>query len=183
MHSRGCVIWLTGLSGSGKSTLARGLYHFYKDRGLRVEHLDGDEVRSLFTRTGFSRRDRDEHIHRMGFVASLLERQGVIVIASFISPYRKARRQVREMCQQFIEVYVDCSLTECERRDPKGLYKKARLGYIRDFTGISDPYEVPEGPHLIIPTESVSIADSTAMLIAGIEKLDLRTQDQNSHIP
>jgi len=161
----GCVIWLTGLSGAGKSTLAQGLYDHYQGQGLRVEYLDGDSIRAVFPQTGFTKEARDEHIRRIGFLSSLLERHGVIVIAAFISPYREARADVRRMCKNFIEVYVETSLEECERRDPKGLYKKVRAGQIAHFTGVSDPYEPPQEPEIVIRTEGSSIKASLQELI------------------
>ncbi len=170
-YTKGFVVWLTGLPAAGKSTLAEKLCSFYKDNNLRVEHLDGDVVRSVFPATGFTKKDRDEHIRRIGFIASLLERNGVIVIASFVSPYQDARLAVRRMCRRFIEVYVATSLQECERRDPKGLYKKARAGQITHFTGISDPYEIPQIPEVIINTEGCSVEDSFKELIYEIDSL------------
>lgn len=165
----GYVIWITGLSGAGKSTLAKGLYDFYQNQGLsQVERLDGDSIRAIFPRTGFTKEARDEHIRRAGFLASLLERHGVIVVASFISPYREARADVRRMCRNFIEVYVEASVEECERRDPKGLYKKARANEISHFTGVSAPYEPPEDPEIVIRTEGVRIEDSVEELIKKV---------------
>ncbi|MDE2027217.1 MAG: adenylyl-sulfate kinase [Candidatus Omnitrophica bacterium] len=168
---RGYVVWLTGLPGAGKSTLAKGLYDIYQRRGLKVEYLDGDNLRALFPQIGFTKEARDEHIRRVGFMASLLERHGVIVIAAFVSPYRQARLQARRMCRKFIEVYVETSLEECERRDPKGLFKKARTGEIPHFTGISDPYEPPQKPEITIRTEGSSIEDSLRELIKQINTI------------
>ena len=170
----GFVVWMTGLSGSGKSTLAEKLCSFYQAQGLRVEHLDGDAVRAVFPQTGFSKKDRDAHIQRIGFIASLLERHGVIVVASFISPYRDARVSVRRMCGHFIEVYIEASLKECERRDPKGLYKKARAGRISRFTGIDAPYEMPESAQITISTEGQSVEESFDQLIHKLEILSLK---------
>lgn len=167
----GSVIWLTGLSGAGKSTLAQGLYDLYQSQGKRVEYLDGDRIRALFPQTGFTKEARDEHIRRVGFLVSLLERHGVIVIAAFISPYLEARSDVRQMCRKFIEVYVETSLEECERRDPKGLYKKVRAGQITHFTGISDPYEPPQKPEIVIRTEGASVDESLKELIKKVDRL------------
>jgi adenylylsulfate kinase len=169
-ENKGFVVWLTGLSGAGKSTLAKRIYDHYAALGLRVEHLDGDSVRTVFPQTGFTKEARDEHIRRIGFLASLLERHGVIVIASFISPYREARSDVRRMCRHFIEVYVNASVDECERRDTKGLYKKARAGEIAHFTGISDPYEVPDHPEIEIRTDTLSVEGSVDLVISKIEE-------------
>jgi len=168
------VVWLTGLSGSGKSTLAEKVYLYLKDQGLRVERLDGDVVRSQFPQTGFSKKDRNDHIRRVGSMASSLERQGVIVVASFISPYKEAREEVRRACKNFIEVYVDTPLQECERRDPKGLYKKVRSGQISHFTGVDDPYEIPEAPEIIIKTQGRTVEESFKELILAIEAIVLK---------
>ena len=164
------VLWFTGLSGSGKSTLAREIYSRLKQKGLRVEHLDGDVVRDVFPNTGFSRQERNEHIKRIGFLASLLERNGVAVICSFISPYEESRQFVRNLCQNYIEVHVKTSLEECEKRDVKGLYQKARLGQINNFTGISDPYETPSAPQIVVDTEGQSVERSVAQLMDEINK-------------
>ena len=120
--------------------------------GVGYERLDGDVLRGVFPNTGFSKEARDEHIRRVGFMASRLEHHGVIVIASFISPYRQARQFVRDLCSNFIEVYVKASIDECTRRDVKGLYKKALAGEIKEFTGIDDPYEEPENPEIVVDT-------------------------------
>ena len=165
------VLWFTGLSGSGKSTLADKTSHYLKKKNLTVERLDGDTVRSIFAQTGFSKKDRDEHIQRIGFLASMLERNGIIVICSFISPYRQARDLVRGQCLNFIEVYVQAKVEECERRDVKGLYKRARAGEINNFTGISDPYEPPENPEITVDTETQSIDESFEAIRKYIDKL------------
>lgn len=159
----GCVVWLTGLSGAGKTTLAQHLCRHFIAQGRRVEHLDGDRVRAV-SPTGFSRRERDEHILRVGRIAAGLEQEGVLVVASFISPYRMTRENVRQMCRRFIEVYVNTSLEECERRDAKGLYRRARLGDIRNFTGVNDPYEPPENPDVVISTAGDSPQESLKRL-------------------
>ncbi|HOK67612.1 MAG TPA: adenylyl-sulfate kinase [Anaerohalosphaeraceae bacterium] len=153
----GFVLWLTGLSGSGKSTLADRLAQILTARGRKVERLDGDTLRNLFPNTGFDRKSRDEHIRRVGFMAGRLEHHGVIVIASFISPYRDSRQFVRKICKNFIEVYVKASLEECKRRDVKGLYQKAQSGQIQKFTGLDDPYEEPENPEIIVDTEHETV--------------------------
>ncbi|MGB2974039.1 MAG: adenylyl-sulfate kinase, partial [Candidatus Competibacter sp.] len=155
-----CVIWLTGLSGSGKSTLANGLEQRLLQRGYHSYLLDGDNVRhGLNQDLGFSREDRIENIRRIGEVAALFVDSGLIVITAFISPFRADRALVRELVQEgeFVEVYVRASLEACERRDPKGLYAKARAGVIRDFTGIDSPYEAPERPELALDTESEAV--------------------------
>lgn len=167
----GFVLWLTGLSGSGKSTLAEIIYEYVKKTGRAVERLDGDVLRGYFPSTGFAKADRDEHIKRVGFMSSLLEKHGVIVIASFISPYRETRDIVRNMCHNFIEVYVDCSLEQCKQRDVKGLYKKALAGEIKNFTGLDDPYEEPLKPEITVNTEKQSAEKSAEIIIDYIKKL------------
>lgn len=150
------VLWFTGLSGSGKSTISEKVYARLNEEGYEVEHLDGDAVREVFPTTGFSKEERDSHVKRVGFVASLLQKHGVFVVASFISPYQDARDFIRDMCEDFTEVYISTPLEECERRDVKGLYEKARKGEIDNFTGISDPYEEPENPELDIDTTDIT---------------------------
>jgi len=170
------VLWFTGLSGAGKSTLADKMYDYLKQKRLRVERLDGDIVRSIFPDTGFSREERDKHIKKVGYLASILERNGVIVIASFISPYREARGFVRNLCDNFIEIHVKAPLSTCEQRDVKGLYKKARAGEIQHFTGIDDPYEPPENPEIVVDTDKVSVEESFLFLkqkIANMHIVDI----------
>ncbi|UCD14951.1 MAG: adenylyl-sulfate kinase [Candidatus Omnitrophota bacterium] len=154
------VLWFTGLSGAGKSVLADKIYEYLNRKGLRVERLDGDAVRSVFPKTGFSKEERNNHIKKAGFLASLLEKNGVIVVSSFVSPYKEARDFVRNQCNNFIEVYVSAPVDVCERRDPKGLYKKVRNGEINNFTGIDDPYEVPESADIVVDTAQLSINES-----------------------
>ncbi len=150
---RGFVLWLTGLSGSGKTTLAHLLAEEISARGRAVEALDGDEVRMHLSKgLGFTREDRDTHILRVGFVCELLARNGVIAIASVISPYRETRDRVRAQIPDFVEVYVECPLEECARRDVKGLYRQAFDGAVPAFTGVSDPYEPPEAPEIRVST-------------------------------
>ena len=151
---KGVTLWFTGLSGSGKTTIAKEVERILKEKGYKVERLDGDEVREYLCRDlGFSREDRDENIRRVSYVAKLLTRNDVITLCCFISPYRKARQEAREIIGEFAEVYVNASLEACEERDVKGLYAKARSGEIPKFTGISDPYEPPENPELILRTD------------------------------
>ncbi|MCK5174146.1 MAG: adenylyl-sulfate kinase [Planctomycetes bacterium] len=165
------VLWFTGLSGSGKSTLADRVYDELSANGNRIEKLDGDVLRGIFPATGFTKDDRDEHIRRVGFLASMLEKHGVIVVASFISPYKEARNFVRQRCGNFIEVYVSTSLDECRRRDVKGLYKRADAGEIKNFTGIDDPYEEPENAEIVVDTEGLSIDESVAVIINALKDL------------
>ncbi len=154
---RPAVLWFTGLSGSGKSTVADWVADALVQRGLKVERLDGDKVRDIFPATGFSREERDAHIRRVGFLASKLEQHGVTVVASFVSPYAASRDFVRGLCRNFLEVHVSTPLAECERRDVKGLYARARRGELRQFTGIDDPYEAPMRPELVVDTSAISV--------------------------
>lgn len=162
------VIWLTGLSGSGKSTIAESLYKKLKTRGLKVEYLDGDRVRDIFPKTGFSKEERDRHVKRIGFLASILEKNGVIVIAAFISPYEESRQFVRNLCNNFIEVYISTPLEECKKRDSKGLYAKAERGEIKNFTGIDDPYEVPLQPEIRIDTAEITVREAVRRITSII---------------
>ena len=162
---QGFVLWLTGLSGSGKTTIAEELYRRLDAMGIGYERLDGDVLRGVFPNTGFSKDARDEHIRRVGFMASRLEHHGIIVIASFISPYRLARQFVRDLCSIFIEVHVKASVDECTRRDVKGLYKKALAGEIKEFTGIDDPYEEPENPEIVVDTVNQTVDESVAQIM------------------
>lgn len=168
----GATLWFTGLSGAGKTTISTKVAHILKDRGLSVEVLDGDIVRENLTRDlGFSRADRDENIRRIGFVAQLLSRNGVIVIVSAISPYEQARNEVREKIENFIEIYVNAPLTVCENRDVKGLYQRARAGEIQSFTGIDDPYEPPLNPEVECRTDLESIEESVSKVLGKFEAL------------
>jgi adenylyl-sulfate kinase len=160
------VIWLTGLSSAGKSTLAENLCKRLLDQGCRVEMLDGDIVRRRLCKDlGFSKKDRDENIRRLGFLAELLSRNGIAVIVSAISPYRGARDEVRTRIPGFIEVYVNAPIDVCERRDVKGLYRQARAGRIQAFTGIDDPYEPPLQPEVECRTDLESIDESVRKIL------------------
>ncbi|MBX3080045.1 MAG: adenylyl-sulfate kinase [Anaerolineae bacterium] len=166
----GYTLWLTGLSGAGKTTIALALEAKLKERGARVERLDGDVVREGLTRDlGFSKEDRDKNIERVTFVAKLLSRNGVGVIASFISPYQTARDLARRETTNFIEVYVNASLDTCIQRDVKGMYAKAIAGEIKNFTGISDPYEAPENPELTLTTDAEPVEESVAKVLNYLE--------------
>jgi len=165
---RGYVIWFTGIPGSGKTTLARRLKTFLDAMGLCVEHLDGDEVRPwLSPEAGFSREDRLRHLRRVAYVAHLLSRNGVYVIASFVSPYREAREVARNLIgDYFIEVYVKCPLEVAIQRDPKGLYRKALDGEIKNMTGLQDVYEEPVNPEVIVETDRESVEESLGKIIS-----------------
>jgi adenylylsulfate kinase len=159
------VLWFTGLSGSGKSTIASRVHEELVRRGVRVEYIDGDALRAVFPQTGFTRSERDEHLRRTGYMASRLEVHGITVIASLVSPYRDSRDFIRKLCREFIEIYVATPLEECERRDVKGLYARARRGEIPNFTGISDPYEPPEHPEVTLDTRVLSVEQSVAKVL------------------
>jgi adenylyl-sulfate kinase len=173
----GFTLWFTGLSGSGKTTIAHLVGPELDRRGLVVEYLDGDTVRTHLSKgLGFSKEDRDTHIERVGWVASRLTRQGGAVIAAAISPYEQTRRQARARIEEvgtFVEVYVKASVDECARRDVKGLYEKAFKGEITEFTGVSDPYEEPSSPELVLDTEVHEPEDCAALVVAKLEELGL----------
>lgn len=166
------VIWFTGLSGSGKSTLAVELAHRLHNKGIPTYHLDGDNIRhGLCSDLGFSKEDREENIRRVGELAKLFYDAGLFTLVSFISPYRKDRNRARSLIgKDFIEVYVKAPLEVCEERDTKGLYKKAKQGIIKDFTGISAPYEPPENPEIIINTAKQDIDSSLAKIMDFLEQ-------------
>lgn len=167
-NHKSCVLWFTGLSGAGKSTLANEVEKELYRRGIRTYLLDGDNIRhGLNKNLGFSPEDRKENIRRIGEVSKLFVDAGLFVLSAFISPYQDDRDMVRTLFEpeEFIEVFVKCSLDECERRDPKGLYKKARIGEIKEFTGISAPYESPVKPELIVETDKYSITESAKVII------------------
>jgi|SRR5690242_15651894 adenylyl-sulfate kinase len=175
----GFTLWLTGLSGAGKSTLAKLTAEELRGRGYRVEVIDGDEVRTNLSKgLGFSRKDRDTNIRRIGYVCELLARNGVIAISAAISPYRELRDEVRSRHTRFFEVYVKCPLATLVDRDVKGLYHKALTGEIANFTGISDPYEEPESPELIIETHREPSRQSLAKLISALESANLISPDE-----
>lgn len=173
---KGCVVWMTGLSASGKSTLAVELEKKLFDMGLNAFVLDGDNLRyGLNSDLGFSPEDREENIRRIAEISKLFQTSGAIIISAFISPYKKDRMFAREIVQdgRFCQVYVKCSIGECERRDPKGLYKKARIGEIENFTGVSAPYEVPERPEIVIDTEIDSVEESVEYLINKLKVMNI----------
>ena len=169
---KGFTLWFTGLSGSGKSTLAYLIRDILLERGLPVEVLDGDVVRQNLSKgLGYSKEDRDTNIRRIGFVCHLLTRNGVVAIAAAISPYRAIRDENRALIGRFVEVFCQCDIDTLKGRDPKGLYEKALRGEIANFTGVSDPYEPPENPEVLVDTAHEDIETSVAKIIAKLEEL------------
>ena len=173
MEHKGFTIWFTGLSGAGKTTIADAIEPLLRERGItKLEKLDGDVVRTHLSKgLGFSKEDRDTNIRRIGWVAEVLTRNGVCVLASAISPYREIRDEVREHIGNFVEVYVKCSIPELTRRDVKGLYERALKGEIANFTGISDPYEEPLNPEVVVDSEAEELDESVAKVMAKLEEL------------
>ena len=177
-RNQGFTVWFTGLSGAGKTTLARRIVNELKAGDMKVELLDGDEVRTNLSQgLGFSKEDRDTNIRRIGYVSRLLSRNGLGVIVAAISPYRKVRDEVRHATTRdggdFIEVYVQCPLAVLTERDVKGLYRRALAGEIKEFTGVSDPYEEPLAPEVIVETDRESIEESASKIIAVLESRGL----------
>jgi adenylylsulfate kinase len=172
MKQRGVTVWMTGFSGAGKSTITDALAKELIERGYDIEVLDGDVMRENLTKgLGFSKEDRDTNLRRIGFVAELLTRHNVIVIVPVISPYRAMREEMREKIGSFIEVFVNAPLGVCEERDVKGLYKRARAGEIKMFTGIDDPYEPPTNPEIECRTDLETLDESVLKVINGLKKL------------
>jgi 3'(2'), 5'-bisphosphate nucleotidase len=170
------VLWLTGLSGAGKTTIALALQRHLAALGAAVELVDGDAMRAQFPGTGFSRTERDAHVRRVGYLASRLEAHGVMVVAALISPYRDSRAFVRGLCRDFVEIHVATDLAECERRDPKGLYARARAGTLTEFTGIDDPYEAPAHPDIRIDTAAETAEAAAARILAWLTAPGRRTR-------
>jgi adenylyl-sulfate kinase len=169
---KGYTVWFTGLPSSGKSTLARVLKDEIEKKNRHVEILDGDEVRLRLSKgLGFSKEDRDENIRRISYVAKLITRCGAVAVTCAISPYKSIRQEARQEIGDFIEVFVDCDLDKCIERDVKGLYKKALSGEIKNFTGISDPYEKPDNPEVTVNTSSETIEQSLQKIVSGLTKL------------
>lgn len=172
MNQRGVTVWFTGLSGAGKTTISKAVGEKLRSQGCKLEILDGDVVRENLTKgLGFSKADRDENIRRIGFVSHLLTRNGVIVLVSAISPYREIREEVKQKIGDFVEVYVNAPLAVCEERDVKGLYKRARAGEIKNFTGIDDPYEPPLDPTIECRTDLEELEESVAKIFNKLEEL------------
>lgn len=164
------VIWLTGLSGSGKTTIANHLMKRLKEKSVVPVILDGDEIRHAIKLQGFDEDSRKKHNLNVGYIASLFEKQGNIVIVSLISPYDDTRNEIRKMCSNFIEVYVSTDIEICIKRDPKGLYKKAQSGELKDFTGVSAPYYPPLNPEIILDTDNLNVNESASLIIDFLKK-------------
>jgi len=167
-----CTIWFTGLPCSGKSTIANRVAEILKNKGYKVEQLDGDVTREYLSKgLGFTKEDRDENIRRVGFVAKLLTRNGVFVTAAFVSPYREIRDEIRKEIGNFVEVYVKCPVEVCIERDVKGMYKRALKGEIKNFTGIDDPYEEPLNPEVIVETDKETVDESVDKVMRKLAEL------------
>jgi len=166
------VFWFTGLPCSGKTTLALNLVEQFRIKNLKVEHLDGDVVRKFYPDLGFSKKDRNLHITLISMLSSMLERNGVVVVASFVSPYIASRDFAREHCKDFFEIYLSTSLEICEQRDVKGMYRKARAGEIKSFTGVDDVYEAPSNPELLIDTKNRSVEDCINEILSNASVKD-----------
>jgi adenylylsulfate kinase len=164
------VVWLTGFPRSGKSAIGKELAVQLKEKGLKVEHLDGHSVRDLFPQTGFTRNEVNQHIERVGFLASKLENQGVFVVASFLSPYEESREFVRENCNNFIEVHISTPIEVCEKNDDRGIYAKARKGEVQNFPGINASYETPKNPKLKIDTTKISTKEAANTIFNHLKK-------------
>jgi adenylylsulfate kinase len=179
-EQKGFTVWFTGLSGAGKSTIAEMLFHEFQARGMKTEILDGDVVRQNLSKgLGFSKEDRDLNIRRIGFVANLLTRNGVATICCPISPYKETRDANRELIGNFVEVYVHATVDEiAAHRDPKGLYKKALAGEITGFTGVDDPYEVPENPEIVVDTLSQTPEESLQFVMTRLKELGWLDSDE-----
>ena len=167
----GLTVWFTGLSSSGKSTIGKAVYERLSALGFKVEWLDGDVIRQYLSKDlGFSKQDRDENVRRIGFVAELLTRNGVIVLVSAISPYRPVRDEMRRRIGNFLEVYVNAPLAICEQRDVKGLYRRVRAGELQHLTGVDDPYEPPLAPEIECHTDRESLAESVSKVLEAVDR-------------
>ena len=174
MEQKGFTLWFTGLPCSGKTTVADAVAKELRERGIKVERLDGDIVRqNLSSDLGFSKEDRKKNLQRVAFVAGLLSRNGVAVLATFVSPYRETRNKIRQETNNFVEVFVDAPLEECESRDVKGMYKQARKKEITNFTGVDDVFEAPEKPEIHLRTKVETLEQSVAKVIKKLEEFDL----------
>ncbi|MCB9728916.1 MAG: adenylyl-sulfate kinase [Deltaproteobacteria bacterium] len=187
MGQRGYALWFTGMSGAGKSTLSAELATVLRDRGLKVEVLDGDEVRTNLSKgLGFSKEDRDTNVRRIAYVARLLARNGVVAIGAAISPYKETRDQVRDTFPvgSFVEVFVHCPLETLIERDPKGLYARALKGELKHFTGIDDPYEPPDNPEVIVNTGVETVESGVRRILSALELMGLvpRVDEQRADL-
>lgn len=167
------VLWFTGLPVSGKSMLADAVFEELKKNGRKMERLDGERVRQLFPKTGFSKQERIQHVERIGHLSSILVKNNITVIASFISPYKESRQFVRKISTNFIEIYLNTPLEVCEQRDTKGLYLRARKGEIQQFTGIDAPYEKPENPDLVVDTINTTTEENVKKIMKFLKNRDL----------
>jgi len=184
MKDTGFTVWFTGLSGSGKTTIAEMLQEQLIRRGCKVELLDGDVVRQNLSKgLGFSKEDRDTNIRRIGFVCSLLTRNGVIAIGAAISPYKAIRNENRRLIGNFVEVYMSCPLEVLAERDVKGLYKKAMAGELPNFTGVSDPYEPPDDPEVICETDKETAEQSLQKILTKLEEMGYISGEQSDYSP
>lgn len=175
--TQGFTIWFTGLPCCGKTTIANHVASVLQKRKYLVEQLDGDIIRQIFSSDlSFSKKDRDENIKRATFLAKMLTRNNIVVLASFVSPYRKQRRRARKEIKRFVEVYVRCPVKICMKRDVKGMYRKALEGKIQHFTGVDDPYEEPEHPELIVDTDRESVDESVSKVLQKLEELGYLSQ-------
>jgi adenylylsulfate kinase len=180
-HTEGCVIWLTGLSGSGKSSTSKVLESRIKSLGLKVECLDGDDLRrTISPDVGFSRADRELHCRRVTYISSLLSRNGIITIVALVSPYESIRKYARDNIRNFVEVWVKCSLDTCIKRDPKKLYKNATEGKISNMTGIQDPYEPPTSPEVVVDTEISNPKECAEKILSFITIKSNRIKELNN---
>jgi adenylyl-sulfate kinase len=169
---KGLVIWLTGLPCSGKTSISKEIEKYFKEKNLPIQRLDGDVVRETISNDlGFSKEDRDLNIERISYISQMLSENGVNVVSAFVSPYQKMRDFTRSLCENFTEVYVNCDIDECKRRDLKGMYAKAAKGEIKDFTGVQDPYEIPQNPEIVVNTEEESIEESVKKILEYLKKL------------
>ena len=181
---KGVTVWFTGLPCSGKTTLALKLSAELKRRGIISEDLDGDVTRKYLSKgLGFSKEDRDENIRRVGFVCSLLTKHGAVTTAAFVSPYRSIREENRKLIGNYVEVYVKCSLEKCMERDVKGMYRKAMAGEIKNFTGVSDPFEEPEHPELVVESDKETEAESLKKILDKLEELGYLGGSRDIAIP
>jgi adenylylsulfate kinase len=162
------VLWITGLSGSGKTVIAQEITRRLRGQQLRADHIDGDEVRHLFPTTGFSRDEVNQHIQRVGHLASELEKNGVFVVASFLSPYEESRRFVRNLCKNYVEVYVATPIEICRERDSKGLYRRADAGELRDLSGVDLPYEAPTNAEIVVDTSRMSVSEASDRIMSRL---------------